>query len=176
MFQKILVALDASDHNQRVFEEAIALAKATNACVMLLHVLTPFDEGYPTPIFPGADGVYPMLHQEAIDHYVHELENYERQGLEMLRMFNGKALEAGVAVEFSQNVGNPGKVICAIARSWDADLVMMGRRGRVGLSEFLMGSVSNYVMHHAPCSILTVQGDIKAHPELAEEQPEAVTA
>ncbi|MEO0350033.1 MAG: universal stress protein, partial [Cyanobacteria bacterium P01_A01_bin.15] len=41
---------------------------------------------------------------------------------------------------------------------WNADLIMMGRRGRSGFSELLLGSVSNYVMHHAPCSVLTVQG------------------
>lgn len=34
----------------------------------------------------------------------------------------------------------------------------MGRRGHKGLSEILLGSVSNYVVHHAPCSVLVLQG------------------
>jgi nucleotide-binding universal stress UspA family protein len=33
----------------------------------------------------------------------------------------------------------------------------MGRRGRTGLSELFLGSVSNYVTHHAPCSVLTLK-------------------
>jgi nucleotide-binding universal stress UspA family protein len=165
MFKKILVALDTSDYSKRIFEEAIALAKGINAEVMLLHVLTPFEEGYPTPAFPGADGVYPILHQEALDNYMSQLEEYEKKGMAFLQELTKTATEAGVQVEFSQNVGNPGKVICAIARSWDADLVIMGRRGRVGLSEFLLGSVSNYVTHHAPCSVLTVQGVTVEAPE-----------
>ncbi|NEO28803.1 MAG: universal stress protein, partial [Kamptonema sp. SIO4C4] len=35
--------------------------------------------------------------------------------------------------------------------------VIIGRRGRVGLSEILLGSVSNYVLHHAPCAVMVVQ-------------------
>jgi nucleotide-binding universal stress UspA family protein len=165
MFKKILVALDTSDHSKRIFEEAIALAKGIDAQVMLLHVLTPFEEGYPTPAFPGADGVYPILHQEALDNYMSQLEAYEQQGMAFLQVLTKEASDAGVQAEFSQNVGNPGKVICAIARSWDADLIIMGRRGRVGLSEFLLGSVSNHVTHHAPCSVLTVQGEPMPSPE-----------
>jgi len=39
-------------------------------------------------------------------------------------------------------------------------VIMIGRHGRTGLAEFFLGSVSNYVMHHAPCSVLTIQGPI----------------
>ncbi|MDB9482953.1 universal stress protein, partial [Dolichospermum circinale CS-537/05] len=35
-------------------------------------------------------------------------------------------------------------------------LIMMGRRGRSGLAEFFLGSQSNYVLHHAPCSVQIV--------------------
>ncbi len=41
-----------------------------------------------------------------------------------------------------------------------ADLIVVGRRGRSGLSELILGSASNYVLHHAPCSVLTLQGKI----------------
>ena len=37
-------------------------------------------------------------------------------------------------------------------------LIMVGNRGRSGRTEFLLGSVSNYVMHHATSSVLIVQG------------------
>jgi len=37
-------------------------------------------------------------------------------------------------------------------------LVEMGRRGCSNISEMFLGSVSNYTIHHAPCSIMIVQG------------------
>jgi nucleotide-binding universal stress UspA family protein len=62
----------------------------------------------------------------------------------------------GIKTEFTQIPGNPGQTIKKIAQNWDADLIVMGSRGRTGLSELVLGSVSNYVMHHAPCSVLIV--------------------
>ncbi|MFM7578374.1 MAG: universal stress protein, partial [Microcystaceae cyanobacterium] len=36
------------------------------------------------------------------------------------------------------------------------DVIVVGHRGRWGLSEILLGSVSNYVFHHAHCPVLVV--------------------
>jgi nucleotide-binding universal stress UspA family protein len=47
MFNKILVALDDSEASQLIFEQAVELAKANQAELMLLHVMTPFDDSYP---------------------------------------------------------------------------------------------------------------------------------
>jgi nucleotide-binding universal stress UspA family protein len=157
MFHKILVAIDGSDVSLQAFEQAVALAAATQAKLMLLHVLSPFDEAYPSPVFPSVDGIYPGIHTEAVKVYMSQWQSYEQKGLDMLRSQTAIATEAGVATEFSQNVGNPGRSICEVARTWEADLIMIGRRGLSGLSELFMGSVSNYVLHHATCSVLTVQ-------------------
>jgi nucleotide-binding universal stress UspA family protein len=45
-----------------------------------------------------------------------------------------------------------------VARTWNADLIVIGRRGLRGLAEMFLGSVSNHVIHHAHCSVLVVQG------------------
>ncbi|QZZ20816.1 universal stress protein [Leptothermofonsia sichuanensis E412] len=159
MFQKILVALDRSPVNESVFEEALSLAKVTDAALMLLHVLSPMEEGYPMPVYPGPDSVYPG-NEDAIRLYAQQWQDFEQKSLEMLRQLNGKALAAGIMTEFSQNVGDPGRVICGLAQAWGADLIVLGRRGHSGLSELILGSVSNYVLHHAPCSVLALQGKV----------------
>ncbi|PSB28448.1 universal stress protein [Stenomitos frigidus] len=167
MFHKILVAVDSSNSGKKVFEEALALAKATKATLMLLHVLSGEEVG--SPKYPALTTLeyYPTLDGSMLDIYREQWQHYEKQGLERLRSLTQTATDAGVPTEFTQNLGSPGPVICQLARNLDVDLVMLGRRGHSGLSELLLGSVSNYVLHHAPCSVLTVQGETHADADAA---------
>jgi nucleotide-binding universal stress UspA family protein len=158
MFHKILVAIDSSEIGQHVFDEALALAEKIDGHLMLLHVLSPFDEQYLNPVFIEPAGVYPSLHSEALNHYVQQWEGLKKNGEELLAILAKDAIASGVKVEYTQNFGDPGRTICDFARNWQADMIIVGRRGRSGFSEFFLGSVSNYVLHHAPCSVLTVQG------------------
>jgi nucleotide-binding universal stress UspA family protein len=168
MFHKILVAIDPSEESKYLFNEALAFAKAINAQLLLLHVLSPLNEGSTTALPLGFEGVYPGFHTGAIDSYMEQWQGLEQQGLERLRSLQTDAESAGVVAEFSQNVGEPGQTICDVAKSWDADLIIMGRRGLAGLRELLLGSVSNYVLHRAHCSVLTVQ-HVGSSPELVSE-------
>jgi nucleotide-binding universal stress UspA family protein len=172
MFNKILAAIDASESSKQVFDTALSLAKLNNAELMLLHVISPLDEGYPTLMFPGAADVYPTLYEEAVKSYKQQWQEFEQRSLDILRSLASQAREAGITVEFSQSTGDPGKNICNTARIWEAGLIVIGRRGHKGLSELLLGSVSNYVLHHAPCSVLTLQGITHAstEPDRAEAQ------
>ncbi|MFN6036632.1 MAG: universal stress protein, partial [Dolichospermum sp.] len=88
--------------------------------------------------------------------------------LQMLQSFTSQANTAGINTEFTQNSGNPGRMICELARTWNADLIMMGRRGRSGLAEFFLGSQSNYVLHHAPCSVQIVHLPVSAKTQEEE--------
>lgn len=169
MFAKVLVAIDTSDMSHAVFAEAIAIAKSTQASLMVLHVLSPFEEGYPdVPIYPGIEAYYPSLYDEVAKTYAKRVEQFAEQSLQTMQEFTKQAIAAGVPTEFTQMPGDPGRVICEFAKHWGADLIVLGRRGRSGLSELVLGSVSNYVLHHAPCSVLTVQG--KALPTVAPPQ------
>jgi nucleotide-binding universal stress UspA family protein len=161
MFKRIIVAVSPNfGKNPPIVGEAVTIAKSNNATVMLLHVLSAMDEGYPTPVYPGPDSVYPGLHEEAIRAYVKQWEAYEQDGVTYLKQLTEDLSQTGVAVEFTQNIGDPGKMICELAKTWEADLIILGRRGHTGIKELFLGSVSNYVLHHAPCSVLTIQGDV----------------
>ncbi|MDH6060501.1 universal stress protein [Chrysosporum bergii ANA360D] len=158
MYQKILVAVDQSEISPYVFEQGVFLAKAADAELMLLHILSPLEDPYISPIFTQPDTIYPSVPTTPMNTYIQEWEEIKKQRLDWLRGLSETAINAGVKSGFTQSLGDAGKIICEVARNSLTDLIVVGRRGRTGISEFLLGSVSNYVLHHAPCSILIVQG------------------
>ena len=163
MFNRILVAIDRSAVSKVVFEQALSLAKATQANLILLHVLS-VEESESTMMSP-----YLVKHRDRCIHldphtmslankvYCQEWEIFKQSGLKLLRFYTKKAIAIGVQTEFSQITGQPSSTICDFAQSCYADVVVIGRRGHSGLTELFLGSVSNYVVHHAPCSVLLVQ-------------------
>ena len=48
----------------------------------------------------------------------------------------------------------PGHTLCSVAESEKADLIVMGTRGMGTIRRTIMGSVSDYVVHHAKCPVL----------------------
>lgn len=171
MFCKILVAMDTSSMGKSVFDEALTLAKAMGASLMLLHVLSPEENGSPNILMFPNFGYHPGLSTSSVDIYQRQWQRLEQYGIELLRSRQEEATSAGVTTEFTQNQGSPGRTICDVARTWGADTIVMGRRGHSGLTELILGSVSNYVLHHAPCSVLTVQ-HTDTNPEVVEQLSE----
>lgn len=53
--------------------------------------------------------------------------------------------------------GLPGSEIVEEAREWPADLIVVGTRGRGAIKRILLGSVANYIVQHAPCSVEIVR-------------------
>jgi nucleotide-binding universal stress UspA family protein len=167
MIKKILVALDRSESYQPILDEALLLAKATQSSLMIIHVLRPFDPGYPYPMYPSGDA-YPALYDEAVQQYTQQLQQFEQESILFLRSLSQQAVALDIPVESTQSCGDPGKLICEAAANWHADTIVMGRRGRSGLQEILLGSVSNYVLHHAPCSVMIIQGVLTEAEALQE--------
>ena len=52
---------------------------------------------------------------------------------------------------------DPGQEIVEAAQAFGATLIVMGHRGRSRIERFLMGSVANRVVQHAPCSVWVVR-------------------
>ncbi|OKH54306.1 universal stress protein UspA [Calothrix sp. HK-06] len=169
MFHKILVAIDNSDTYQPVLAKGISLAKLTAANLMLLNVISPFNEQYPYPTYIYPSTIVPAVHVEAVQEYMKQWEKLKQDRNDFLSQLCQQARDFSINAEFTLSFGDPGQMICEIARNWNADLIIIGRRGRTGLSELFLGSVSNYVLHHASCSILTVQQPIKVDSEEAQQ-------
>ena len=158
MFNKILVAIDRSTTSRNVFETVVPLAKMTGASLMLLHVSSNEEKDNLSPsIDPKrVESRLDSSILEAYDRHWQELEQQQQQELEVMRSLVEEATAAGVNTEFTQTLGDPGKTICNLAQTWSADLIVVGSRGLTGIKEIILGSVSNYVTHHAPCSVFIV--------------------
>jgi len=55
--------------------------------------------------------------------------------------------------------GDPGAAICERAAEADIDLIVVGTSGTGGFKRALLGSVSDYVVRHAPCPVVTSNPD-----------------
>ncbi len=150
-YERILVALDQTPLSATVFEQACALAQQKEAQLMLIHCFT-----LPQPNRDFGDryranlSQFLTLAQEQIDAGMEAVRQW-------LSSYAHDAEGRGLQVDWDWRMGDPGRHICAAAKDWKADLIMVGRRGHQGLTEVLLGSVSNYVVHHARCSVLVVQ-------------------
>ena len=154
MFKKILVAIGDSSESQVVLSSGLTLAEKFGAQVLLLHIINP---SRPTGFSPLVGGMFPIVNDAALEQYVKESKEYEQRGIEQLQAYAEQAKERGFQVEFSQNFGNSGRMICEVAKSWSADTIVMGRNQKSMLSEVFLGSTSNYVLHHAACSVMVIQ-------------------
>lgn len=158
MYTKILVALDRSKVRRVVLDQALSLAQVMGADLMFVHALSAYEHDSPGLPVRAYHTYYPILDSVAWDTYQQRWEAYEQKGLEELQQFAAEARDLGLHAEFTQTAGDPGRIVCDVARSWSADLIIVGHRGLAGIGELLLGSVSNYIMHHAPCSVLVVRG------------------
>ncbi|MGA7934089.1 MAG: universal stress protein [Kovacikia sp.] len=181
MLQKILVAIDPSTTNQPVFDCALSLAKSFNATLGLLYVFSFNDFKVPPSLRFETLEQYPTMLDDPINCYIGHLQPKPFKGADnpefnLLQSYTHQAIAQGIPAEFFLCVGAPGLAICDFAKVWQADLIVVGHRGHSGLTELLLGSVSNYVMHHASCSVHMVRPQNPANArepdrvEVAEQQ------
>ena len=157
MLQKILIATGDSPESSQILKSGLILAEKFNAKILLLHVLNQTQNSFETMGNPLMGGSYPIVNELAVKQYQQEWQNREQRGMERLQSYAAQAKEHQIEAETSQNFGDSGAMICETAKNWSADLIVMGRNQKSALSEFFVGSTSNYVLHHAHCSVMVVQ-------------------
>lgn len=160
MLKKIMVGLDKSPLSLAALEEAIALAQACDAELKLMHLLTDYEPGAPQRVTYFDEYYYPAMSQPILEEYQKDWNRFVSD----YRTWLDGQVEAvsllGLEVSSDMHLGDPGYELCSMAKAWQADLIVLGSHGRSGIKEMLMGSVSNYVMHHAPCSVLISHGGL----------------
>lgn len=156
-FKRILVAVDHAALSQAVFEQALELAQTNQSKLLVCHCLTA-DVVTASPTFAAGElGLSAHFVSQTHQAQYTYLEQQIEAAKTLLNHYGETAIRQSVATEISYRVTDPGQGLCEAAKSWNADLIVVGRRGRKGLTEAILGSVSNYVLHHAPCAVLIIQ-------------------
>jgi nucleotide-binding universal stress UspA family protein len=145
MYHRILVPLDHSATAQRGLQEALELAKAFDASLVLLHVVE----------------VYPMMIDMTAATVIEQVSTELRAGGQrLLERAHDAARSAGVASEAHLQDGAAARVCDVIvqqARDRGCDLIVMGTHGRRGVEHALLGSDAERVLRLAPCAVLLVR-------------------
>lgn len=136
---KILVAIDGSEHSSLIVDKAIGYAKLSNATIILVHCHGRF------PSIMGQP-----YRDEEISTIIIESKNLIAPFLQQIR-------KAEIAVEELLMEEPAGAVISDIARIEQCELIVMGSRGLTNLASLIVGSVTNRVLQTAPCSVMVVR-------------------
>ncbi|MBP2677201.1 MAG: universal stress protein [Deltaproteobacteria bacterium] len=145
MYGKILVPVDGSETSKRGLMEACRLAREQDARVRCLHVI---DQQYLTVNYMGA-----MYMPDLID-------RLRDNGRGILREASEQARTGGVNVESVLRESAERRVADMIideAKTWAADLIVMGTHGRRGLSYLALGSDAESVVRNSPVPVLLVR-------------------
>ena len=143
-YKKILVPVDGSDHSLTAIDHAVALAKITGGKVDLINVVDIAERVQ----------IYTQFHA------VYVPENYLN---DLLALGDQVIIEAlshlpdDVKGEVAVKTGEPREFLRDYIENREYDLVVMGNRGLGSLSGLVLGSVSQFLIHNAPCPVMIVK-------------------
>ncbi len=145
MYERILVPVDGSETSKRGLEQACSLAKEKGGRLRCLHVIDDHCLAYNYMGFVYSQELF---------------ESLKDNGRQILEEASKQAGDKGVPVECVLREGGGRRVserILEEARSWPADLIVMGTHGRRGLSHLALGSDAELVVRESPVPVLLVR-------------------
>ena len=148
--KRILVGVDASPPSVEALRRAVEEARARDAKLEVVYVFAPPEQVTAWPVPPDMGEDQP------------DVEGERKKAEERL----GKWLEeidvdlSGIDVDWTVIADRrPSRAL--VERSADADLIVVGSRGRGGFAGLRLGSVSEQVTRHAHCPVLVVRTKAK---------------
>ncbi|MDN5204764.1 universal stress protein [Fulvivirgaceae bacterium BMA10] len=139
MTRKVMIAVDGSECANQAALKGFELARQLDASIALIYVI---DKGKSLGNIEA--GTFPM---EA-------LEAMEKEAMEAVQAIQAKA--KGLRTELFTPEGDPKRDILNTAMDWGADMIIVGSRGHSALEKLILGSVSEYLLHHSTIPVMVV--------------------
>ena len=146
---KVLIATDGSEYSKVAVAESCRFVIRPDTTE--ITIVSAYEDALPIAAEPFA---LSAEYYQTIDEAVHDqTQAFLTEAAAGIRShFPGKELK--LTTEILR--GSPDRQIIEKAKEWNADLIVVGSHGR-GFWGRLLGSVSDGVVHHAPCSVLVVR-------------------
>lgn len=142
MYKKILVPIDGSDSCTNILDYIKSFGEAYGAKVILLNV-------YGLPMLTEYNN-YPAYPLESA-------YSVERQSEEILKRSKEALGDVPFEILTISEAGNPAATILDVAEKNECDLILMCTHGMGAMKRFLLGSVTNKVVHHAHIPVLIIR-------------------
>lgn len=153
MFKTIIWATDGSEAAERALSTALELTAEANGRLLVVHA---------NERLGGRAGGAPVFADE------------EELQLEFVAKVNdlvGSGVNASFHVVSGLNT-DPADLIADVAKEADADLIVVGTRGHGRVAGMLLGSVTQRLLHVAPCPVLAVPAKV---PRMPSSEPASST-
>ncbi len=148
---KIIIATDGSDFSQEAIE---------TACKIIIHPETTL-----VKIVSVYQTYIPLDAFQQSAQYAMEYENgmkklAETSANEAVSTILNHFKNSKINITSQVTAGATDQVIIEIAKDWNADLIIVGSHGRGFWGRLMIGSVSDSIVHNAPCSVLVVRKNV----------------
>jgi len=151
MMNNILIALDYDPTAQQVAEIGFSLAENNNAEVTLLHVIG-HPSYYASSMYDPIMGFGGYINLDLLQpDIINDLKNTSIDFLEKTRQHLGDS-----NIKLLVKEGSIAESILEAARALNADIIVMGSHSRRWLENILMGSITEYVLHHTTVPLFIV--------------------
>ena len=140
---RIVVGVDGSQAGERALEFALQSAELSGATITCVLVWT----------LEVEDGV--VVTQRSGDHWAAVEQRYDALGHRVVDPIARR--HPDIKVDIVVRHGSPAKALLEVASELEADLLVVGSRGRGGFRGLLLGSVSRRVVEHANRAVAVVR-------------------
>jgi len=149
---KFLVAIDGSQAGEHALDKALALAAPLKAEIVLLTVVEPLSSYVPEVMLPTGDWVgWRGLPDVELERKILSA------GQALLQKAQDTCQSAQLESRTRLETGQPRDIICYVAKEESPDLLVLGSRGLGSIERLMLGSVSDYVVHHCGSPVLIVR-------------------
>jgi nucleotide-binding universal stress UspA family protein len=147
--KKILIALDFNPTAEKIADAGYALAKATNAEVILMHVVS-------EPTYYSSLDYSPIMGYSGFGtlDMLNDLNEFKKASQDFLEQSKKHLGDERITILVGE--GDCADAILNAAKELNVDTIVMGTHSRRGLDKILMGSIAEKVLHHSPVPLFII--------------------